>query len=63
MAKSTSTECSACGEKFKVTSTSMEPVAYCPFCADPALLTPDEPDDEDDGEDDDDLHEFDPDDI
>jgi len=60
MAKSISTECSACGAKFRVTSAFPEPVAYCPFCADPAIL-PDDAEDEQD-EDDDGLHEFDPDD-
>lgn len=60
MAKSVSTECTACGEKFWVTSASAEPVAYCPFCGDPAIL-PDDAEDEQD-EDDDGLREFNPDD-
>ena len=61
MAKSISTECSACGEKFRVTSAAIEPVSYCPFCGDPALLPFDDPEDELD-DDDDGLTEFNPDD-
>ncbi len=58
MAKSVSTECSACGAKFRVTSAfTEEPVAYCPFCADPALV-PDAAEDELDDDDSDDLREF-----
>lgn len=56
MAKSVSTECTACGEKFRVTSASAEPVAYCPFCGDPAIM-PDAAEEELDDEDDD-LREF-----
>ena len=61
MAKSISSECSACGTKFRVTSATIEPVAYCPFCGDPALLTPDDEEDEVD-DDDDGLRELNPDD-
>jgi rRNA maturation endonuclease Nob1 len=61
MAKSVSTECTACGEKFRVTSASTEPVAYCPYCGDPAVL-PDSAEDELDDDDSDDLREFNPDD-
>lgn len=61
MPKSISTECSACGAKFRITSSFEEPVAYCPYCADPALLPHDEAEDELDDADDD-LREFNPDD-
>jgi hypothetical protein len=51
MAKSISTQCSECGEKFRVTSASAEPVVYCPFCGGGPLPTDDDVDDDcrDDG--------------
>ncbi len=62
MAKSISTECSACGAKFRVTTAFEEPVAYCPFCADPALVPSDDAEEELDDDDPDGLTEFNPDD-
>jgi hypothetical protein len=61
MAKSVSTQCSECGEEFRVTSKSTEPVSYCPFCGDDALVADDATDELDD-DDSDDLREFNPDD-
>jgi ribosomal protein S27E len=56
-----SIECTECGEKCAiVTSSSTTNVQCCPFCGETLLLAPDG-DDTEIEVDDDDLHEFDPD--